>query len=112
MKLHSYDRQMVEMFVTWSPYGGPPEDEIWIEFGISSDRLLERVTAIVSKCFKEFLHNEDRYLLLRAREALRHPADEANPTPSCLLAVSKLNACVEHFAAGTGRNRLPRRGSP
>lgn len=62
---------MVEMFVTWSPYGGPPEDEVWIEFGISTDRLVEQVATIVSGCVRDFVHKEDRYLLLRAREELR-----------------------------------------
>lgn len=71
MRLDGYERRIVEMFVFWSPYGGPPEDEVWIEFGISNDLLLERVTTIVSGGFKEFVRKEDRYLLLRAREELR-----------------------------------------
>lgn len=71
MKLGGYERRMLEMFVIWSPYGGPPDDEVWMEFGISSDLLVERVTAIVSCCFREFVCKEDRYLLLRAREELR-----------------------------------------
>jgi hypothetical protein len=71
LKLDGYDRRMVEMVVNWAPYGGPPDEEVWVEFGIPRDLLIERVTAIVGACLKDYVPEGDRRLLLVAHHETR-----------------------------------------
>jgi hypothetical protein len=83
MKLRSYERLMIEMFVAWAPYGGPPEDEVWIEFGMSRARMADKVAELVDKCFRDFVPPEDRLLLLTARREL-HPSPLVSGVPTDL----------------------------
>ncbi|CAN3132097.1 hypothetical protein ACNUDN_29710 [Mycobacterium sp. smrl_JER01] len=71
MVLDAFDRTMLEFFVMWAPYGGPPEDEVLPEFGMSRTLLLHRVAEIVEGRLKAYVPRPERALLLRAAHELR-----------------------------------------
>ena len=41
------DRQIAQFVVMWAPYGWPPADRTWVEFGMSSERLHVRCIEII-----------------------------------------------------------------
>jgi hypothetical protein len=43
-----YDRDILDFVRSWAPYGGPPADEIWAEFGMTREQLFDRVDVIIS----------------------------------------------------------------
>jgi hypothetical protein len=44
-----FEREILDFIRSWAPYGGPPADEVWTEFGMSHDQLMDRVQQIVSQ---------------------------------------------------------------
>ncbi|MBQ9053036.1 MAG: DUF3263 domain-containing protein [Rhodococcus sp.] len=38
---------MLDFACQWSPYGGAPAGEIWVEFGMTPDRFYEHVQRIL-----------------------------------------------------------------
>jgi hypothetical protein len=66
-----FDRDLITFVIRWAPYGGPPRDEVLPAFGISANRLEERVLAIVRCYWMRNLAAEDRSLLLDAAALLR-----------------------------------------
>jgi hypothetical protein len=42
-----FDMEIVELMVSWAPYGGPPKEECVPLFGMSCDRLQARFREIV-----------------------------------------------------------------
>ena len=42
-----FDRAILDYVRSWSPYGGPPADEVLAEFGLTPGQLAERVHRIV-----------------------------------------------------------------
>ncbi len=43
-----FDREILDYVRSWSPYGGPPADEVLAEFGLTPGQLTERVTHIIA----------------------------------------------------------------
>jgi len=43
-----FDREILEYVRSWRPYGGPPEDEVLTEFGLTPSQLVERVNTIIA----------------------------------------------------------------
>ncbi|BBY26892.1 hypothetical protein [Mycolicibacterium sediminis] len=43
-----FDRQLMDFVRSWAPYGGPPSDEVMLEFGMTREQLTERITLIVA----------------------------------------------------------------
>ena len=43
-----FDREIMDFVRSWAPYGGPPADEILLEFGMTRDQLTHRVQDIVA----------------------------------------------------------------
>jgi hypothetical protein len=43
-----FDRDLMDFVRSWAPYGGPPADEVMVEFGMTPDQLAERVQLIVA----------------------------------------------------------------
>jgi hypothetical protein len=63
-----FDRRILQFVLAWAPYGGPADDDVFLEFGIAADELLwrfHRIVAMQTKCARE-LDNFDRSLLARA----------------------------------------------
>ncbi|MGK2867376.1 MAG: DUF3263 domain-containing protein [Mycobacterium sp.] len=43
-----FDREILDYVRSWSPYGGPPADEVLAEFGLTPGQLTERVNHIIA----------------------------------------------------------------
>ncbi len=44
-----FDREILDYVRSWSPYGGPPADEVLAEFGLTPGQLTERVNHIIAR---------------------------------------------------------------
>jgi hypothetical protein len=66
--MDQFDREIVEFVAAWAPYGGPPEDEVLPRFGMSADRLRNRLRQIVVEARNTTLTSDDRRLVLQAAE--------------------------------------------
>lgn len=42
------DTEIAQFVLTWAPYGWPPADRIFVEFGMSAARLRQRCLQIVA----------------------------------------------------------------
>ncbi len=42
-----FDREILEYVRSWTPYGGPPSDEVLAEFGLTLSQLADRVDLII-----------------------------------------------------------------
>jgi hypothetical protein len=60
------DRELVEFWLSWLPYGGPPADEVMPEFGMSKNQLYLRVIAVVQTNLNRRMAIDERILLMRA----------------------------------------------
>lgn len=67
MRLDRYEREMLLFYVRWAPYGGPPEAEVFPEFGLSLAQMLDRVRQIIATWADYALSVEDHGLVHRAR---------------------------------------------
>lgn len=66
MRLDRYEREMLWFYVRWAPYGGPPEAEVFPEFGLSLAQFLDRVRQIIMSRASYALSVEDVCLMHRA----------------------------------------------
>lgn len=62
--LHPYDRAIIEFFMQWAPYGGPPDEDLFPRFGLTSDQLVARIDSIVGA------HHAGHLLALTDRELI------------------------------------------
>jgi len=68
------DRQIAEYVVTWAPYGWPPADKTFVEFGMTSQRLHERCSDIVAALRpSKGTRTPEQNLVLELAGALRRP---------------------------------------
>jgi hypothetical protein len=61
-----FDRELVEFWLSWLPYGGPPDDEALPEFGMTRAQLQSRVIVVVRTNLERRLAIDERILLMRA----------------------------------------------
>lgn len=40
-ELERFDRHLLAFTIKWAPFGGPPEDECFVEFGMNASRVRE-----------------------------------------------------------------------
>ncbi|MBJ8344334.1 hypothetical protein [Antrihabitans sp. YC2-6] len=74
--MNRFDRQILEFLLAWAPYGGPPEEDVLTEFGMSADQLDKRRHQIVSTQRTGELNDDERQLALRAANLdYRQPAN-------------------------------------
>jgi hypothetical protein len=69
-RLDRFDREMLTFFVRWAPYGGPPAQEVFPEFGISAECLQGRLWALVNLRGDSLVSPRDRALLATVRRIL------------------------------------------
>ncbi len=65
-QLDRFDRDLLVFVLNWRRYGGPPEDECMVEFGLNLDQLHERCMELVCRCHPSAYRDAERTLLLRA----------------------------------------------
>ncbi|OWL96715.1 hypothetical protein B7435_27545 [Mycolicibacterium peregrinum] len=46
--MDSFERVLLKFVLAWAPYGGPREDDVWLEFGMTAEQLFVRFSGIVS----------------------------------------------------------------
>src|SRR4029453_18592862 len=75
-KLDRFDRDLLVFWLSWAPYGGPPTDECFVEFGMDVEGVEPRggrcMQVVCSARAAEFV-DTDRSLLLRASQLLLGP---------------------------------------
>jgi hypothetical protein len=64
--LDRFDRDLLHFAIVWAPYGGPPDDQTFVEFGIKAALLRARVYALAAAHLGGHLADEDRCLLVAA----------------------------------------------
>ena len=71
--MDSFDRLILQFVLAWAPYGGPREDDVWLQFGMTAEQLAVRFAGIVADLVPRIraLPSPDRSLLERACVQLR-----------------------------------------
>lgn len=71
--MDTFERGILQFVLAWAPYGGPREDDVWLQFGMTVEQLGGRFAKIVAGLVPRVrvLPNADRYLLQRACVHLR-----------------------------------------
>jgi hypothetical protein len=69
-QLDRFDRDLLAFVLSWASYGGPPEDECFVEFGMSANRVRERCVEVVCATQPLEYGDTERSLLLRASQLL------------------------------------------
>lgn len=69
-QLDRFDRDLLAFVLSWAPYGGPPDDECFVEFGMNADRVHERCIQVVCTVRAAEFGDMERSLLLRASRLL------------------------------------------
>jgi hypothetical protein len=72
-RLDRFDRDLLAFVLSWAPYGGPPESECFVEFGMSSDRVRERCMEVVCTARPAEFGESECALLLRGSRLLLGP---------------------------------------
>lgn len=67
--LDSFEVALLRHVITWSPYGGPRDEDVFLEFGITVAEYQERVRDIVSAAFSRRLSQDQGHLVLTAARA-------------------------------------------
>jgi hypothetical protein len=66
LRLDRFDRDLLAFVLSWRRYGGPPEAECLVEFGLNRDQVHERCMELVCRCHPNAYRDADeRTLLLR-----------------------------------------------
>ncbi|WP_155948552.1 hypothetical protein [Mycobacterium sp. URHB0044] len=68
--LGGFDAQLLRFVVTWRPYGGPPEDELFPAFGLTRAQVSDRIRELVTQDGGTTLHVDDAVLLVAAAETM------------------------------------------
>jgi hypothetical protein len=80
-QLGRFDRDLLAFWLSWAPYGGPPADECFVEFGMDIERARECCMQVVCTAHAAEYPDTEQALLLRAsRLLLGHPTRPA-PLP-------------------------------
>ncbi|MFC9361872.1 DUF3263 domain-containing protein [Rhodococcus sp. NPDC057014] len=81
--LERADAAILEFACRWLPYGGPPPDEIWIGFGMTTPRFDRRLSKILESVAAREVPAEVRARLRdQLSERARRWANRSRPTVS------------------------------
>lgn len=82
--MNSFDRNMVGYVMLWTPFGGPPEEEILPQFGLTPAQLGRRFSSIVLRMIaaEDLLYESDRELLAAVRRAYPNTFEFQDSSPS------------------------------
>ncbi len=81
--VNKFDRSLIDYVLLWTPFGGPPEDEVFPQFGFRRAQLERRFCRIMLRMVADenVLTESDRELLGAVRRAYPNTFD-AVPVPS------------------------------
>jgi hypothetical protein len=71
--LDRFDRDLLTFMLSWAPYGGPPNDKCFVEFGMDAERVRERCMQVVCTARPANFGDTEHSLLLRASRLLLGP---------------------------------------
>jgi hypothetical protein len=97
-QLDLFDRDLLAFLLSWAPYGGPPDSECFVEFGMSAARLRERCVQVVSTTRSIDCNDEERELLLRTCRLLLAHQIQRGSRSSASLNNPKVNRFVRRAA--------------
>jgi hypothetical protein len=101
-RLDRFDRDLLAFILSWAPYGGPPENECFVEFGMSSDRVRERCMEVVCTAQASEFGESECSLLLRGSRLLLGSVQRESRSPAP-VARPKVNRFAR--LAASARNR-------
>ena len=61
--MNKFDTEILEFAHRWLPYGGPPPDEIWVEFGMHTRRYEQHLLTMLDTVASRNLPPNDRATL-------------------------------------------------
>lgn len=73
-----YTHDIVTFMRSWAPYGGPPDDEVLPEFGLTRDQLVQRYHQILA-VQAELAEQERRKPWLAIRRNASREAEAPSP---------------------------------
>lgn len=75
--MDTFDRRILQFVLAWAPYGGPREDDVWPQFGMTAEQLRDRFAQIVAGLVPRVraLPAADRCLLEQACVHMRRQRD-------------------------------------
>ncbi|MUL50100.1 hypothetical protein FZI85_30075 [Mycobacterium sp. CBMA293] len=97
-RLGDFDREIVEFVIRWQPFGGPSDEDVFPEFGMSAARLWARCAEIAVMSRGRCYIDRDRSLLDLALLALKSRTDE-------FCASGFVSGAVRHWRTSVGRRR-------
>lgn len=103
-KLDRFDRDLLVFWLSWAPYGGPPTDECFVEFGMDVERVRERCMQVVCSARAAEFVDADRSLLLRASQLLLAPLSQRDSRSAAPVARPSVNRFARR--AASARNLL------
>jgi hypothetical protein len=100
-QLDRFDRDLLVFILSWAPYGGPPDNECFVEFGMSAERVRERCMQVVSTTRAVDCADEERELLLRTCRLLLGRPGQRERRSSASLNKPKVTRLVRRAAVAT-----------
>lgn len=98
IELRPLDRALVEHVLRWGPFGGPPDEHTFADFGISSATAQRRVHVLTVAYLGHNLNPSDRHLLNAAAECAAmlpdRPAMPLRPTAQQVQITAKQSDVV------------------
>lgn len=87
MLLERFERDMLILVTRWAPFGGPPPDTVFTEFGLPAVDFDCRVRSIAWSVVRSRAHNTDRLLCIEVLRILGELPEHvqippADPSPS------------------------------
>jgi hypothetical protein len=101
-RLDRFDRDLLAFMLSWAPYGGPPANECFVEFGMSIDRVRERCMEVVCTARAAEYGDAEHALLLRGSQLLLGPVQRERRS-AAPVAKPKVNRFAR--LAASARNR-------
>ena len=100
-QLDRFDRDLLVFVLSWAPYGGPPNNECFVEFGMNAERVRERCMEVVSTTRAVDCADDERELLLRTCRLLLGPQNQRDSRSIASLTKPKVTRLVRRAALRT-----------
>ena len=100
-QLDRFDRDLLAFTLSWAPYGGPPENECFVEFGMSTDRVRERCMEVVCTARPIEYDEAECTMILRCRRLLLSSPNQRDSRSNASLTKPKVNRFVRRAAVVT-----------
>lgn len=104
-QLDRFDRDLLTFVLSWAPYGGPPDNECFVEFGMSAERVRQRCVEVVSTTRAVDCDAQERELLLRTCRLLLGPPSQRDSRSIAPLTRPKVTRLVRRAALMTALRR-------